>query len=92
MNTSREETFGLVTAEAMACGTPVVVYDSTACAELVHSENGFVARSGKKEELLRWIRVAQETGKREPTQYPDKEMAASYVALYRERVDAARVQ
>lgn len=35
VNPSKEETFGLVTAEAMACGTPVIVYDSTACAEMV---------------------------------------------------------
>ena len=32
---STEETFGLVTAEAMACGTPVVVYNKTACPECV---------------------------------------------------------
>ena len=34
VNPSKEETFGLVTAEAMACGTPAVVYRSTACAEV----------------------------------------------------------
>ncbi len=34
-NPSLEETFGLVTAEAMACGTPAVVMDSTACPELI---------------------------------------------------------
>lgn len=34
-NPSLEETFGLVTAEAMACGTPAVVMNSTACPELI---------------------------------------------------------
>lgn len=34
-NPSVEETFGLVTAEAMACGTPAVVMNSTACPELI---------------------------------------------------------
>ena len=34
-NASVEETFGLVTAEALACGTPAVVFDSTACAEVI---------------------------------------------------------
>ncbi len=29
VNPSREETFGMVTAEALACGTPAVVYDAT---------------------------------------------------------------
>ena len=32
-NPSVEETFGLVTAEAIACGTPAVVMDATACPE-----------------------------------------------------------
>ena len=32
-NPSVEETFGLVTAEAIACGTPAVVMNSTACPE-----------------------------------------------------------
>ena len=34
-NPSMEETFGLTIIEAMACGTPVIVYRSTACPELV---------------------------------------------------------
>lgn len=33
LNVSHEESFGLVTIEALACGTPVVVYDTTACPE-----------------------------------------------------------
>ena len=37
-----EETFGLTTVEAMSCGTPVVVYDSTASPELVTIETGFL--------------------------------------------------
>lgn len=42
VNMSIEETFGLVTAEAMACGTLVIVYDSTACGEIVTKDTGFV--------------------------------------------------
>lgn len=41
-NPSLEETFGLVTAEAMACGTPAVVMNSTACPEIVCKESGVV--------------------------------------------------
>ena len=44
-NSSKEETFGLVTAEALACGTPAVVFDSTACAEVVRDGNSRIAAS-----------------------------------------------
>jgi len=36
------ETFGVVIAEAMACGTPSVVYNSSAMTELVDKEIGYV--------------------------------------------------
>ena len=40
LNLSKEETFGLVTAEAMACGTSVIGYDTTGTRELLkESEN-----------------------------------------------------
>lgn len=38
-NPSIEETFGLVTAEAMSCETPAVVFNSTASPELIMDEN-----------------------------------------------------
>lgn len=48
LNLSEEETFGLVTVEALACGTPVIVLDSTACPETVDDTCGIVvdANSG----------------------------------------------
>lgn len=42
ITTQIEATFGLVTVEAMACGTPVIVYNSTACPEVVTKQTGFV--------------------------------------------------
>jgi len=44
VNPSREETFGMVTAEAMACGTPVVGYDVTATPELITEETGCIVK------------------------------------------------
>ncbi len=35
---SSEETFGLIIAEAMSCGTPTIVFNSTACPEILHDE------------------------------------------------------
>ena len=46
-NPSIEETFGLVTAEALSCGTPAVVFDKTACPELIQDKkNGRVIGCG----------------------------------------------
>ena len=43
---STEETFGLTVAEAMACGTWPIVYERTACAEVVeHGKGSIVPRS-----------------------------------------------
>lgn len=39
---SLEETFGKVIAEAMACGTPAIVYDSTALPELIKGKTGII--------------------------------------------------
>lgn len=95
VNTSQEETFGLVTVEAMACGTPVVVYDSTACAEVVSEGCGYVARPGDVEQVFRYIREAKEKpiaaastlvqSVRE--RYTTDRMVEEYVSLYRGMVE-----
>lgn len=40
INTSIEETFGLTTAEALSCGTPAIVFNSTACPEVIDINTG----------------------------------------------------
>ena len=45
-NPSRRETFGKVTAEALACGTPAIVYNTTACPELVGDGCGYIEKNG----------------------------------------------
>ena len=46
LNPSYQETMGMVTAEAIACGTPVIVYDKTAVPEIVDPQSGFVVEAG----------------------------------------------
>lgn len=49
---SREDTFGKVIAEAISCGTPAVVYNSTACPEIVGEGCGYVVETGDVDAVL----------------------------------------
>ncbi len=58
LNTSKEETFGLVTAEALACGTPVVAFNSTACSEIVTEQCGITLERDDCRSIVDSIRNA----------------------------------
>lgn len=51
VTTSLQETFGKVSAEALACGTPVVCFDSTANRELVGINCGFAVEPNNIKEM-----------------------------------------
>lgn len=55
MNLSREETFGLTTVEGFACGTPSIVYDSTASPELITTDTGVIVESGDIEGVAKAV-------------------------------------
>jgi glycosyltransferase involved in cell wall biosynthesis len=63
MNLSVEETFGLTTAEALSCGTPALVYDATACPELVNENTGFVVKKNDISALVNVIDRVKSNGK-----------------------------
>lgn len=54
-NGSYQETFGLVTAEALSCGTPVIVYNATACPEIVTPKTGYIAEPMDEMQVLKYI-------------------------------------
>ncbi len=51
VNPSKEETFGLTTVEATACGTNAIVYKGTACEEVVKAQGKGVAVEQNIDEL-----------------------------------------
>lgn len=55
INPSIEETFSLVTLEAMACGTPAIVSDSTATKELIAEGTGFIIKKNNIKQYLEFI-------------------------------------
>lgn len=63
INFSIEETFGLVVAEAMACGTPAIVMNSTACPEVLSEECGFVAEPTEINSIYEAIEQIRINGK-----------------------------
>jgi glycosyltransferase involved in cell wall biosynthesis len=60
---SREDTFGKVIAEALSCGTPAVVYNATACPELIGKNCGYVVETGDLDAVLGALVKIQTNGK-----------------------------
>lgn len=63
INLSLEESFGKVTAEALACGTPVILIDSTANPELVGEGCGYIVKGQNLDEILNYIKIVQNKSK-----------------------------
>ena len=63
LNLSAEETMGLVSVEAMACGVPTIVCPTTANPEIVNDECGYVLKERSVSGVLDALRIVQERGK-----------------------------
>lgn len=59
MNLSCEETFGMTTIEALACGTPVIVYDKTAIAEPIKGSYGKALPYGNLSAVITAVKQLQ---------------------------------
>ena len=60
---SREDTFGKVIAEALSCGTPAIVYNATACPEIVGEGCGYAVEAGNVDAILEKINEMKMHGK-----------------------------
>lgn len=92
VNPSREESFSLVTVEAFACGTPVIVLGTSAVKELVTKENGLVISDTRVQTYLDAIAMIEswEMNRKEIAEtaqkYNNKIIAERTVNLYREDI------
>lgn len=64
-NPSLEETFGLTTLEALACGTPAIVYNATASPELISKNTGFIIEQHNIEDVYNKIQLIKGVGKKQ---------------------------
>jgi len=90
MTTQLEETFGLVMAEAMSCGTPVIAFNRGAVSELVkQGETGFVIRPNNIKEMVMALDKIETIKPKKCRQWVEKrftikKMAENYLKAYQE--------
>lgn len=96
LSLSYAETFGMTIVEAVACGTPAIVYDNTGQASLVSDSIGLTVPTGDITALCNAVKKIKETGKsyyskacREWTEkYFDKDICfEKYIDLYESLLD-----
>jgi glycosyltransferase involved in cell wall biosynthesis len=81
--TQLDETFGLVTVEAMMSGTPVIASNRGACPELITEDTGFVC-SGMED----YLRAVEDVVRISPRSCRNRAMAEfHYLAMARKYVD-----
>lgn len=95
LNLSYEETFGMTTIEGLACGTPAIVYNSTASPELITEKTGVIVKSGNYGELRNAINKIKHSGKHyyyancvelAKSRYDKSIMTDAYIKLYQKLI------
>ena len=90
LSLSYEETFGLTIIEAMACGTPAIVYANTAQPELITESTGMVVPNGDLDGIKRAIESICARGKtyyssacrEHAKEYDERKTYRNYLDLY----------
>ena len=93
-NPSTRETFGKVTAEALACGLPVVAYNATATPELVGSGCGYIVTVGDidaakdaVEKVLKDKTMAKRAREYAVRTFDKSKLVDEYIEVYQALID-----
>ena len=94
VNPTTDENFPTVNMEALACGLPVLTYDTGGCAEIIDENSGCAVKSGNIDELERQIiRICQtkpykkEARITRASKFNMTDKFNEYVDLYNEMLD-----
>lgn len=87
-NASVEETFGLPTVEAMACGTPAIVYNATALPEVVNQECGYIVEPHDLKAVVKILKdrqyetITKDSCIKQAEKYEKHKQFTHYIELY----------
>ncbi|MDG5487821.1 glycosyltransferase family 4 protein [Sphingomonas sp. BGYR3] len=89
-----DEPYGLVVAEALACGVPIAAFDRGAISEIITGQTGVLARPDDPDALagaaMQAVTLDRAACRMRAERFCDATvMTAAYEALYRDRIDAA---
>lgn len=87
INAGKEETMGLTTVEAMACGTPVAVSNLTAVPEVVSKDGGIVLKSLDPQDIANGIKHVLSGSfnpRKNAERYEKKRQYLKYLDLYKQ--------
>lgn len=94
INPTLEDTFSLVNIEALACGTPVITFNTGGCAESITDECGYVIEDNTYESLLDKVKTVSlnkcnmSTACRERAKlYDNASKYKEYIKLYEKMVN-----
>ena len=85
INPSYEETMGLTTVEALACGTPAIVYDRTAVPETIDRRSGIIVKAGDIDALSHEIvncTLKRSDARARGERYDQLQQNEAYLRLY----------
>ncbi len=86
-----EEPYGLVLAESLACGTPVIAYNIGAAPEILTSKTGILVEPNNIEELAKAFKTASKLSRKDCRNRAEnfcsvEKMVESYIHLYEQKI------
>lgn len=88
VNPTKEEVFGLVNAEALACGTPVITFNTGGCPEILDEASGYVCNANNEDEIIECLKKIEkrypssETCRKRAEHFDYRLQYKEYIELY----------